>query len=39
MNIQAFFDSIPIMGMGMFGIFVVTAIIIGIIYILNKVAK
>ena len=35
-NVQAFLDSLPIMGLGMVGIFVVTLIIIAVVMILNK---
>ena len=35
-NIQAFLDSLPIMGLGMVGIFIVTLIIIAVVEILNK---
>lgn len=34
-NVQAFLDTLPIMGKGMAGIFIVTAILIASIYILN----
>lgn len=36
MNIQAFLDTLPIMGKGMLGIFAVTAIIILTIILLEK---
>lgn len=39
MNITAFLESIPIAISGMLGIFIVTGIIIGVIYILNKVSS
>jgi len=35
-NVQAFLESLPIMGMGMVGIFIVTAIIIIVVSALNK---
>lgn len=31
-NIQAFLDTLPIMGKGMLGIFIVTAVIVGVMY-------
>ena len=34
-SVEKFMNSLPIMGMGMLGIFVVTAVIIGVIYLLN----
>lgn len=34
-NVQGFLDSLPIMGIGMVGIFVVTLIIIAVVEILN----
>lgn len=34
-----FLDTLPIMGAGMLGIFTVTGIIIGVIYLLAKVKK
>jgi hypothetical protein len=36
MNIKAFVDTLPIMGKGMLGIFVVTIIIIAAMVILNS---
>lgn len=39
MNIKAFLDSLPIMGQGMLGIFIVTAVIIGVVYLLNFATK
>lgn len=36
LNIDAFLDSLPLMGKGMLGIFVVTLVIILMIYLLNK---
>jgi len=38
MNIEAFMQTLPIMGKGMAGIFLVTGIIISVIYLLNKFA-
>ena len=35
-NVQGFLDSLPIMGLGMVGIFIVTLIIIAVAEILNK---
>ncbi len=35
-NVQAFLDTLPIMGIGMLGIFAVTAVIIGVISLLGK---
>jgi len=35
-NVQGFLDSLPIMGLGMVGIFIVTLIIIAVVEILNK---
>lgn len=39
MNFTNFLGSLPIMASGMIGIFIVTGIIIGTIYILNKVSS
>lgn len=39
LNIQLFLDSLPVMGYGMSGIFIVTAVIIGVIALLNRVCK
>lgn len=39
MNVQAFLDTLPIMGLGMLGIFVVTAVIIVSMYALNALFK
>lgn len=36
LNIDAFLDSLPLMGKGMLGIFVVTLVIILMISLLNK---
>lgn len=36
MNVEAFLETLPIMGKGMLGIFIVTAVIIGITMLLNK---
>ena len=38
-NVQAFLDSLPIMGMGMVGIFIVTIIIIAVVSLLNKITS
>ena len=35
-NVQAFLDALPIMGLGMVGIFIVTLIIIIVVTLLNK---
>jgi len=35
-NVQGFLDSLPIMGLGMVGIFIVTLIIIAVVVIINK---
>ena len=35
-NVQGFLESLPIMGIGMVGIFIVTIIIIVVVEILNK---
>jgi len=35
-NVQGFLDSLPIMGLGMVGIFIVTLIIIAVVEIINK---
>ena len=35
MNIQAFLDTLPLMGKGMLGIFLVTAVIIAAMYLLR----
>lgn len=37
MNIEAFLQTLPIMGKGMLGIFLVTGVIIGFVYLLNYV--
>ena len=39
LNVQAFLDSLPIMGMGMVGIFIVTVIIIAVVSMLNKITS
>jgi len=36
-NVQGFLDSLPIMGIGMVGIFIVTLIIVAVVGLLNKV--
>ena len=38
-DFEAFLETLPIMGKGMLGIFVVTGVIIGIVYLLNKAGK
>ena len=35
-NVQGFLDSLPIMGIGMVGIFIVTLIIVVVVSLLNK---
>ena len=32
MNVQAFLDTLPIMGKGMLGIFIVAAVLVGVMY-------
>ncbi len=39
MNINGFLATLPVIGKGMLGIFVVTAVIVSIIYLLNKIFK
>ena len=39
MNINGFLATLPVIGKGMLGIFVVTAVIVLVIYLLNKVFK
>lgn len=39
MNVQAFLDTLPYMGLGMLGIFVVTGVIILAMYALNAIFK
>ncbi len=36
MNIDQFLQSLPIMGKGMLGIFIVTLVFIAVVYLLNK---
>ena len=36
-NVQGFIDSLPIMGMGLVGIFIVTIIIILVVSLLNNI--
>lgn len=38
-NIQNFLDALPNIGLGYGGIFVVTAIIVGVVYLLNNVPE
>ena len=38
-DVQAFLDSLPIMGYGMLSIFIVTAVLIGCVYALNALTK
>jgi hypothetical protein len=37
MNVEAFLETLPIMGKGMLGIFIITGVIVAAIYVLNKV--
>ena len=39
MNIEAFMQSLPLMGMGMLGIFAVTALLVLSMYVLNSLFK
>lgn len=39
LHIQDFIDTLPIMGKGMLGIFIVTAVIILVMMLLNKVTE
>lgn len=39
MNFEAFLQTLPIMGKGMLGIFLVTGVIIGFVYLLNYVSN
>lgn len=39
MHVEAFLKTLPVMGMGMLGIFVVTCAIIGCVYLLRKFSK
>lgn len=34
-SIEKFMDALPIMGKGMLGIFLVTLVIVGVVYLLN----
>ena len=36
LNIAAFLETLPIMGSGMLGIFIVTGVIIGVVTLLNR---
>lgn len=38
-NVQNFLDALPNIGLGYGGIFVVTAIIVGVVYLLNNVPE
>ena len=38
-NVQAFLSSLPIMGLGMVGIFIVTIIIIVVVSLLNNITS
>ena len=38
-NVQAFLQTLPIMGKGMLGIFIVTAVIVLCVTVLNKLCK
>ncbi|MBQ1950514.1 MAG: hypothetical protein II363_02830 [Clostridia bacterium] len=35
-SVDSFLKSLPLMGQGMLGIFVVTAVLIGCVYLLNR---
>lgn len=39
MNVEVFLETLPVMGMGMLGIFIVTCAIIGCVYLLRKFSK
>lgn len=39
MNIQYLLNSLPIMGYGMLGIFVMTGVIIGVVYLLKQIPE
>ena len=39
LNVQAFLQTLPIMGKGMLGIFIVTAVIVLCVTVLNKLCK
>ena len=39
MHIDKLIEAIPIMGVGYLGIFIVTLIIIGVVYLLNKIGS
>ena len=36
-NVEYFLNSLPIMGKGMLGIFIVTAVIVAVVYTLNAI--
>ena len=38
-NVKAFLDSLPYMAKGMAGIFIVTAVIVGCVYLLNRLTR
>jgi len=38
-SLDVFYQTLPVIGMGMLGIFVVTAVIVLVIYLLNKIFK
>lgn len=38
-SVENFLKSLPLMGQGMLGIFAVTAVLIGCVYLLNKLSK
>lgn len=38
-DVNAFLKTLPVIGTGMLGIFIVTAVIVSVIYVLNKVTK
>ncbi len=39
LDLEGFADSLPIMGKGMLGIFIVTLVIITVVFILNKITS
>lgn len=38
-DVNALINTLPVIGTGMLGIFIVTAVIVSVIYILNKVTR
>ena len=39
MRIDLLLEALPVMGIGYLGIFIVTLVIIGVVYLLNKLSK